>query len=333
MRGRPALRCQPRLGAEPIQPIRHDAESCSREPHHRTPDEAGERQPPGAVDQAQRRGERTIGTHMAQRLDDGRLDDRRLLAARRAIEQRYQRRGVSGAQAAGMPSIDRRQAVQPLCLMLLSQALVDPGARGQARRGRFHLAAAGLALVASVACGRPDPAEWTLDIRPLALPAGANSSEPQFTTSDRGVLLSWIEQAGSTSVLKFAERTSSGWTQPVTVASGEDWFLSYADMPSVLRLSNGTLVAQWLEKTDELMEAYDLHLSYSTDEGKTWAPSFVPRAAESVLHWRLRPGTGCFSRRSIKFPITQAVESIDGQLPGYRRRGLHRIARGHETGA
>lgn len=62
----------------------------------------------------------------------------------------------------------------------------------------------------------------------------------------------------------------------MTAASGDDWFVSYADVPSIIRLSNGTLVAQWLQNTDELIEAYNLLLSYSKDNGRTWAPSFMP---------------------------------------------------------
>jgi hypothetical protein len=92
------------------------------------------------------------------------------------------------------------------------------------------------------------------------------------------VILSWVEQApaGRTSTLEFAQRTETGWSPPITAASGEDWFVSYADPPTVMRLSDGTLVASWLVLTDILKEATELHLSYSTDEGKTWSRSFLP---------------------------------------------------------
>jgi len=130
---------------------------------------------------------------------------------------------------------------------------------------------------ATLACGAPDPAQWKIaSLQELESPAGANSSEPQISVSSRGVLLSWIERVGTTTSLKFAERTASGWTQPTTAASGPDWFLSYADVPSVQRLGNGTLVAQWLENTDPQIEAYNLRMSYSKDEGKTWGTSFLP---------------------------------------------------------
>jgi hypothetical protein len=131
-------------------------------------------------------------------------------------------------------------------------------------------------FVASVSCGRSEPAEWTVTVERLATPAGPNSSEPQIVDSGRGRILSWVERAGKTSHLKFAERSGSGWSAPVTAASGDDWFLSYADVPSVMRLTDGTLVAQWLQQTDPVTEAYNLRLTYSKDGGKTWAPSFMP---------------------------------------------------------
>jgi hypothetical protein len=137
-----------------------------------------------------------------------------------------------------------------------------------------------LLLLASVgagaACGRTRAVAWPPAVTQVQSPAGANSLEPQLTVSDRGVVLSWIERAGPMTQLKFAERTSSGWTAPITVASGDDWFLSYADVPAVFRMANGTLLATWQQLTEELLEATNLRLTYSTDNGKTWAPSFLP---------------------------------------------------------
>lgn len=137
-------------------------------------------------------------------------------------------------------------------------------------------AVAAASILAVTACGTPDPAEWTMEVQRVAAPAGANSSEPQFTASESGLVLSWIERAGKTTYLKFAERGGSGWTSPITAASGDDWFLSYADVPSVMKLSDGTYVAQWLQQLDPFLEAYNLRMSYSKDNGKTWAPSFLP---------------------------------------------------------
>jgi hypothetical protein len=129
----------------------------------------------------------------------------------------------------------------------------------------------------SVMCGRTtNPADWTVSVRPIPAPAAADSLAPQLTSSTRGVLASWTEQTGETAALKFAERTGDGWSPVRTVASGTDWFVNWADVPSVVRLENGTLAANWLQVTDLRTEAYNLRLTYSNDDGRTWAPSFMP---------------------------------------------------------
>jgi hypothetical protein len=118
--------------------------------------------------------------------------------------------------------------------------------------------------------------EWNLALTSIPSPAQGESTAPQFTISKRGVLLSWIERKGAHASLKFAERTASGWSEARTAASGDNWFVNWADVPSVLRMDDGTLVAQWLQKSGSGTYAYDVRLSYSKDDGATWAPSFSP---------------------------------------------------------
>ena len=88
----------------------------------------------------------------------------------------------------------------------------------------------------------PPASSPNMTVVPLAVPATAGASEPQLTSSSRGTILSWIESNGTAATLKFAERTGTNWSDPRTVATGKDWFLSDADMPTVQRLVNGTLV-------------------------------------------------------------------------------------------
>jgi hypothetical protein len=107
-------------------------------------------------------------------------------------------------------------------------------------------------------------------------PASESSAQPQLTVSGRGAILSWIEQDGPGAVLRFAERTASGWSEAKRAASGDDWFVSWADVPTVLRMSDGTLVATWYPATDPAIEAYDLRLAYSRDEGRTWSRPIAP---------------------------------------------------------
>ena len=117
---------------------------------------------------------------------------------------------------------------------------------------------------------------WKLRSISVPSPAGADSAQPQLSVSKRSVILSWVERKGSEATLKFSERSSAGWSAPRTVATGSDWFVNWADVPSVIRLDTGTLVAHWLQKSGADTYAYDVRLSHSRDDGKTWSPSVTP---------------------------------------------------------
>lgn len=132
----------------------------------------------------------------------------------------------------------------------------------------------GATTSASVTAVRGEP--QSLRLSALPSPAGPNSEIPQLSVSSRGVLLSWIERSGRTASLKFAERTSGGWSPVRTVASGDNWFVNWADVPSVMRLADGTLVGHWLQKSGASTYAYDVRLAQSSDDGKTWSESFTP---------------------------------------------------------
>ena len=147
--------------------------------------------------------------------------------------------------------------------------------------------ATSLALALTCGCGggapqtatpttASNPPGWTVKVEPLEIPAGASSMAPQLTSSSRGVLVSWLEQADPEFVLKFAERSGAAWSAAQKVASSKDWFVSAADVPTVLRMKDGTIVANWYPAVDFRLEAYDIRLAYSKDDGKTWSRPLVP---------------------------------------------------------
>ncbi len=88
--------------------------------------------------------------------------------------------------------------------------------------------------------------------------------------------MSWVERRGATATLKFAEHDRGRWSKAAAVGSGDNWFVNWADVPSVMRMANGTLAAHWLQKSGSDPYAYDVRITYSTDDGRTWASSFTP---------------------------------------------------------
>ncbi len=124
----------------------------------------------------------------------------------------------------------------------------------------------------------PDSQErgWTPTLESLTSPAAAGSSAPQLTTTGERAILSWMERAGSHATLKFAERTTSGWSAPCQVVSGNDLVVNAADVPTVFAISDGSLAAQWIEENGPDPEAYNLKLAWSKDGGATWSPPTSP---------------------------------------------------------
>ena len=120
------------------------------------------------------------------------------------------------------------------------------------------------------------PLPWAITLEPAALPVSGVTSQPHMTLSERGLILSWMEQRDANFSLRFAERAGTQWSEPRTVASSTGWFVSEADVPTVMRLRDGTLVATTYPAVDLRLEAYDLLLSHSRDDGKSWSRPLMP---------------------------------------------------------
>ena len=149
-----------------------------------------------------------------------------------------------------------------------------------------------LAAVYLSGCGRGDvasspsqasptpsaPAGPALVITESQSPAGADTREPDlFAAADGRAILSWVEKTGEKRhALRFAVRDAAGWSAPGTAAEGENWFVNWADFPSVVALPDGSLAAHWLVKSGPSTYAYDVHVSRSNDGGKTWSRPVVP---------------------------------------------------------
>ena len=116
------------------------------------------------------------------------------------------------------------------------------------------------------------------ELRPLQTPAAPGSGQPNLAVGPEGrVYLSWIERLeGKRFALRFARREGAGWSRPQTIAEGANWFVNWADFPSVAALPDGTLAAHWLVKSGPGAYAYDVNISRSKDGGKTWSAPLVP---------------------------------------------------------
>ena len=130
-------------------------------------------------------------------------------------------------------------------------------------------------LVATLSCSSIGD-EYRLALGDVEFSGPPGSAEPNlFTTADGRVLMSWHEPApGESHALRVAERTGQGWSAPRTVAAGRDFFVNWADFPSVVEREDGTWVVHWLEKVAKSTYAYHVMMSTSDDQGATWGEPF-----------------------------------------------------------
>lgn len=138
-----------------------------------------------------------------------------------------------------------------------------------------------LLAVFSFGCNTGDKvsaSDQPLVIRATDSPATGDSREPDLSsTADGRIILNWVEKLDAKRyALRAAVRDQTGWTEPHTVAEGDNWFINWADFPSVIGLNDGSLAAHWLVKSGSGTYAYNVNIARSQDGGKTWSKPLVP---------------------------------------------------------
>ncbi|HEU4515755.1 MAG TPA: sialidase family protein [Steroidobacteraceae bacterium] len=112
----------------------------------------------------------------------------------------------------------------------------------------------------------------------LPSPAKDGSLAPNlFATAEGRVLMSWIDRLpGERHALRFAVWEGQRWSDPQLVAEGAEWFVNWADFPSIVALPDGSLAAHWLVKSAAATYAYDVRIARSIDGGASWSAPIVP---------------------------------------------------------
>jgi len=143
--------------------------------------------------------------------------------------------------------------------------------------GRWIIVCLGLAI--AVGCNRrADDTSGDLTFDEIASPANPGSGEPNLAAAKDGrIFLSWIEQTQHNHhALRFAIREGAGWSSTQTIVQGSDWFVNWADFPSLAVLNEKSFVAHWLAKSADEKYAYDVKLALSNDGGNSWSEAIKP---------------------------------------------------------
>lgn len=115
----------------------------------------------------------------------------------------------------------------------------------------------------SIACSSPQKEE-------VLSPAGVNSEEPAFFTTQTGNMgLSWLEKNDKVATLKFSVYKNSNWLASKTLVSGKGVLTNWADFPGI-QTNGKNWVAWFLQMNNPDTFAYDVMVMQSADEGGTW---------------------------------------------------------------
>ncbi len=135
----------------------------------------------------------------------------------------------------------------------------------------------GVALLAG-GCAGSDDAGSAVQINDLPTPAAPGSLAPHLAVASSGaVVMSWLEPAGEgRHALRFATLAGDRWSPPRTVAEGSDWFINWADFPSVTPITDRDWVAHWLVRQPGGTYSYDIAIAISRDAGASWGAAVTP---------------------------------------------------------
>ena len=145
--------------------------------------------------------------------------------------------------------------------------------------GRLAVVALLAALVlvgAGCENGRTSP-----EVEQLSVPAAPESGQPRLQVAgDSAVWLSWVAPTDSGHALRYSAFADDAWSSPRTVATGSDWFVNWADLPSVVPLPDGRAAAHYLQNNHlksngRMLLAYDVHITQRSAAGE-WQRAIVP---------------------------------------------------------
>lgn len=115
--------------------------------------------------------------------------------------------------------------------------------------------------------GSPDLPPEVLQFRP-------GSGEPYLHKANDRLFLSWIQSHEEQDSFFLVALIDGQWVGPSLIASGNDWFVNWADFPRVHSFAGvykNHLIATWLVKSDTLKFSYDIYYALTPDLGLHWS--------------------------------------------------------------
>ena len=136
-----------------------------------------------------------------------------------------------------------------------------------------------------------------LEVSTIEALSGEPGLAPSLSTDATGrVCLSWIVEAEDEAILRFARTTQSGFEAPRDALRGTEWFVNWADVPSLVGLGDATWLVHFLRQSGTNAYDYQVLLARSVDGGRSFGEPFRlhddPGAGEHGFVSLLPTGSG-----------------------------------------
>jgi len=117
-------------------------------------------------------------------------------------------------------------------------------------------------------------------------PSGQDAIQANWTTTpDGSPLMSWVSNEDDGSLnLVYSVRKSGQWSKPRMIVPNREFFRHPAELPGVIALADGTLLAHWVEQPEGADDAEFLWVSASHDGVKWSKPLMAHKDRSMVQH-------------------------------------------------
>ena len=114
-------------------------------------------------------------------------------------------------------------------------------------------------------------------------PAGEGTSLPFLKVGeDNRLYLSWVREMENQSTLYFASLIKENiWSDSQVIASGTNWFVNWADYPSLNVDGKGNKISHYLVKSSSGTYSYDLNLTISKNS-RSWSSNIIPHNDQTL---------------------------------------------------
>lgn len=125
-----------------------------------------------------------------------------------------------------------------------------------------------------LACNMPK--SWPqLSVAKVPTPALAKSVFPSLSSDTKQLWIGWLDESKpDTTQYQFAAFDGQNWSEAKTAAAGNNWFVNWADYPSIFAAGQH-LYLHTLEKSGPDLYAYDIQLRRGS-LAQSWSPAFKP---------------------------------------------------------